>query len=119
MVNTGFTMKILGREVELEHNLRFSLRHHRLGWLVLLVTIFLDYKTTLMFIAELGIGAEGNWLISWLMVSLGVVTGLIIGKSLQFIAVVIFVSMDRRIGNLLLLLVIALNCWAVVINTSG
>jgi hypothetical protein len=115
----AYAMKILGQPITLERNVRFSFRRYRVWWLILLVTIFFDYITTIFFIEQFGIAAEGNQVISWLMITLGVVTGLVIGKLLQLFAVVVFVSIDRRVGNLLLLIVIALNCWAVVINTTG
>lgn len=52
------------------------------------------------------------------MENLDVTFGLFMGKILQFIAVVMFVGLNRRLGNLFLLIVILLNCWAVVINSA-
>ena len=40
-----------------------------------------------------------------------------VSKLMQLISVVLIVALSQRLGNLFLLIVILLNCWAVVMNT--
>ena len=109
-------MKVLGEEITFKDNLWFSLNRYPVWWLILLVTIIFDYFSTIFFVDQSGVSAEANLVIGWLMENLGVFTGLVIGKLLQLVSVVGFVCLNRRLGNLFLLMVILLNCWAVVIN---
>lgn len=110
-------MKILGEEIPYKENLIFSFKRYLVWWLILLVTMVFDYLTTLFFVDKYGPGAEANLVVYWLIVNQGVVIGVLIGKLLQLISVIVFVGLHRRLGNLFLLIVILLNCWAVVINT--
>ena len=110
-------MKLLGQSIPVRENLFFSLRRYTVWWVILLISMFFDALSTVAFVRELGVEREMNPLIRWLLRSLGLVPGLVIGKLLQLAAVAVFVSLDRRWGNLMLLIVIFLNCWAVVINT--
>ena len=110
-------MKVLGSEINFKENFLFSLKEYQVWWLILLVTIIFDYLTTLYFVSELGPDAEANKVVSWLIRALGLHVGVFLGKSMQFISVVLFVSLSQRLGNLFLLIIILLNCWAVVMNT--
>lgn len=110
-------MKILGEEINFEENLAYSLRRYRVWWLILLVTIVFDYITTLYFVEKYSVNKEANYVIRLLIENLGIVTGALIGKLLQLISVVVIVSLNRRLGNIFLLLVILLNIWAVVLNS--
>jgi len=110
-------MKILGEEIAYRENFVFSFNRYLVWWLILLVTMVFDYLTTLNFIHKYGVGAEANKVVSWLIMNQGVAIGVFIGKLLQLISVILFVCLHRRLGNLILLIVILLNCWAVVINT--
>jgi len=110
-------MKLLGSEVNLKENLRFSLNRYLIWWIILLVTIVFDYLTTLYFVSKLGPDAEANHVVAWLINHLGLSLGVFIGKCMQLVAVVSFVSFSKKLGNLFLLIVIILNCWAVVMNT--
>jgi len=110
-------MKILDSKVNLKKNLLFSLNKYLFLWLILLVTMVFDYVTTVFFISKLGVRAEANFLIDWLVGHFGLMTGLFIGKSLQLVPVIFFVCMNKRFGNLFLLAVILINIWAVFINT--
>lgn len=110
-------MKVLGSEFDPKENLLYSLRKYSVLWLILIITIVFDYVTTYIFIREMGLRAEANFLMSWLIGHLGLMTGLLIGKSLQLLPVVIFVCLNKRFGNLFLLVVILINIWAVFINT--
>ncbi len=110
-------MEILSEKINPRDNLSYSLRRYRVWWAILLVSMVFDYLTTLNFISDTGIRGEGNLVIAWLMQSLGVYAGLALAKVLQLIAVVAIVAMSRRIGNLFMIIVILLNCWAVVMNS--
>lgn len=110
-------MKVLGEEVDFKGNLMFSLEHYPLWWVILLITITFDYLTTVLFVEQSGVGAEANLVIAWLMANIGVMIGLLIGKLLQLFSAIAFVSLNRRLGNIMLLVIILLNCWAVAINT--
>lgn len=110
-------MKILGEDIAFWENIVFSLRRYLVWWLILAVTMGFDIFTTSAFIAKYGTGAEANMVTKWLMISVGGDLGNIIGKGLQLLAVIGFVGLHRRLGNLFLLFVILLNCWAVVINS--
>lgn len=110
-------MKILGSDVNLKENLLYSLNRYRVLWLVLLVTMIFDYVTTVFFVSELGVRAEANMLMERLIRNFGLSVGVLIGKSLQLLPVVFFVSLDKRFGNLFLLAIILINIWAVFINT--
>lgn len=110
-------MRILGEEINFRENVAFSLRRYRVWWAILLVTMAFDFITTNLFVSIYGIAKEGNLITRMLMATLGVYTGNFIGKVLQIIPVICFVGIHRRLGNLFLLFVILLNCWAVVINS--
>lgn len=110
-------MQILGSEIDLKENLQFSLKRYLIWWIILFITIVFDYLTTLYFVSKVGIQAEANQVVAWLLNHVGLYLGVFIGKFLQLVAVVIFVSLNKKLGNLFLLITILLNCWAVVMNT--
>ncbi|MBE0585940.1 MAG: hypothetical protein IH612_19545 [Desulfofustis sp.] len=110
-------MKILGEHIAFRENLVFSLRRYRVWWLILAVTMSFDVFTTSAFIDKFGVDAEANLATKLLMSAVGGDLGNVIGKALQLLAVIGFVGLHRRLGNLFLLFVILLNCWAVVINS--
>ena len=110
-------MKILGSEVNLKENLLYSLNRYRVLWLILLVTMIFDYVTTVFFVSRLGVRAEANILMDWLIRNIGLSVGVLIGKTLQLLPVVFFVCLNKRFGNLFLLAIILINIWAVFINT--
>lgn len=110
-------MKLLGSKVEPVRNLKHSVQRYRVWWVILLVSIVFDYLTTLNFVSKVGVRAEANLVIAWLIDNLGLYAGLATGKLLQLLAVVVFVCLQLRLGNLFLLVVILLNCWAVVMNS--
>jgi hypothetical protein len=109
-------MKILGEVVTFRENIVFSLRRYRVWWLILAVTMGFDLFTTSAFLDRYGIDAEANLATKLLMNAVGGGLGNMLGKGLQLLAVIGFVGLHRRLGNLFLLFVILLNCWAVVIN---
>ena len=110
-------MKLLDHEIDFRGNLLFSLRRYRVWWVILMVTMVFDYLTTLYFVQKFGAHLEANHVVRWLIETLGLLTGALVGKLLQLLAVVVFVGLNRRIGNLMLVIVILLNCFAVVVNT--
>lgn len=110
-------MKILGSEIRLKENILFSLSRYSIWWIILLVTMVFDYLTTLYFVDKLGHEAEANQVVAWLIVNMGLYIGVFIGKLFQLVSVVIFVCLSQRFGNIFLLVIIVLNCWAVVMNT--
>lgn len=110
-------MKILDSEIKFKENILFSLNRYTVWWVILLVTMIFDYITTLYFVSKLGVQAEANQVVGWLIKNVGLYVGLFFGKLVQLVSVVLFVSLSQRLGNLFLLVVILLNCWAVVINT--
>jgi len=111
------SVQVLGQEVDFKGNLLFSLQRYLVWWLILIVTMIFDYLSTLYFVEKYGSHLEANYVVRVLIENAGVTVGTLIGKLLQIVAVVFFVCLHRRLGNLFLLIVIVLNCWAVVINT--
>jgi hypothetical protein len=109
-------MKILDEEIHLKENLGISLKRYRFWWAILLVTMILDYLTTLNFVDKYGVITEGNLVVVWLIKNLGPGCGVFVGKLLQLAAVTIFVCLHQKLGNLFLLVVILFNCWAVAVN---
>ena len=110
-------MKLLDTEINVKENLIFSLNRYPIWWLILIVTMIFDYLTTINFVTKIGVEAEANQVVAWLISNLGLYLGLFIGKLLQLFSVVMFVCLHQRLGNLFLLITILLNCWAVVINS--
>lgn len=110
-------MKILGEQIAFRENIAFSLRRYIVWWLILVITMAYDIATTSAFVAKYGSDAEANTITRWLMTAVGGDLGNLAGKGLQLVAVIGFVGLHRRLGNIFLLFVILLNCWAVVINS--
>ena len=110
-------MKFLSSELNIKENLLFSLRTYRVLWLILIITIVFDYLTTVYFISALGVEAEANQVVNWLIENLGLSAGLLIGKLLQLLSVAFVACLGQRVGRIFLVFVILLNCWAVFINT--
>jgi hypothetical protein len=108
---------LLGQRILATDNIKYSLGRYRLWWLILIVTMGFDILTTSAFTTQHGIVAEGNLTTRGLMYLFGPTIGNILGKLLQLTATFGFVCLHRRLGNLFLLIVILLNCWAVVINS--
>lgn len=109
-------MLILDQEIPLKENLRFSLKRYRVWWIILLVTMVLDFFTTLYFVEKYGVVTEGNSVVGWLIRNLGLVAGVFFGKLLQLFSVTVFASLHQKLGNIFLLVVVLFNFWAVVVN---
>ena len=112
-------MKLLGLEIYFRANIGHSVRRYSIWWVILLVTIVFDIFTTHAFVSKYGIKAEGNMATRTWMLYAGPGFGNIIGKLLQFFSVVFFAGLHKRLGNIFLLLIILLNCWAIVINSMS
>jgi hypothetical protein len=109
-------MQILDQEIPLKENLRFSLKRYKVWWIILLMTMIFDFLTTLYFVDKYGVASEGNSLVSGLILTLGLVAGVFVGKLLQLFSVTAFVSLHQKLGNVFLLVVVLFNFWAVVVN---
>ena len=111
-------MLILGEEIDLAGNLRISLRRYWFLWLVLLITICLDFASTMYFMQRDGIIAEANPVIRWLANKFGMVPGVAIGKVLQLVAAAGFTALSLVLSRAILLMLLLLNITAVVINLT-
>ena len=112
-------MRLLGVTVNFKENIQHSIKRYKVWWAILLVTILFDIFTTYAFTFKYGIKAEGNFLTKSWMLYLGPFYGSLIGKLLQLLSVVSFVGLNQRLGNIFLLFIILLNCWAVVVNSMS
>lgn len=112
-------MILLGETINFKENLQYSIKRYNVWWVILLVTIPFDIFTTYAFTAKYGIKAEGNFFTQLWMLYLDPLYGNLIGKILQLLSVVFFVGLHQRLGNIFLLFIILLNCWAVVINSMS
>jgi len=109
-------MRILGADVPLKQNLVTSLRRHWLLWSVLLATAVLDFATTLGFMSEYGIRVERNMVVRWLAVNLGMIPGVMIGKSLQVVAAAGFSALSLTYARAILVLIVGINALAILGN---
>ena len=110
-------MRILDEEIQLKENLGFSLKRYSIWWFALFITMIFDYFSTLYFIQKYGVEVEGNPLVRGLITRLGLVIGVLVAKFLQVSAVIVFVSLHQRLGNLFLFIIVFFNLWAVFVNT--
>ena len=112
-------MRLFGVTVNFKENIQYSIKRYKVWWTILLVTILFDFFTTYAFTSKYGIKAEGNFFTKSWMLYLGAFYGNLIGKLLQLLSVVSFVGLHQRLGNIFLLFIILLNCWAVVVNSMS
>jgi hypothetical protein len=112
-------MKLLGENVNFQANLKYSIKRYAVWWAILVVTILFDIFTTSVFVSKFGVNAEGNFLTRLWMHCVDPFWGNILGKILQFLSVLFFVGLHQRYGNIFLLVVILLNCWAIVVNSMS
>jgi hypothetical protein len=109
-------MRILDEDISLKKNLLTSLRRHWFLWSVLLVTALLDFASTLNFMSQYGIYVEQNMVVRWLALHLGVVPGVLIGKSLQILAAAALTALSPKYARPILLLLVGLNVLAFLVN---
>ena len=112
-------MKLLGETIHFRKNLTFSLKRYTIWWVILTVTMIFDIFTTTVFTAKYGIDAEANLTTRFLMHSSNPILGNVLGKLLQLMSVICFAGLHIRLGNLFLLFIILINCWAVVVNSMA
>ena len=112
-------MKIIGVSVDFHENLTSSVQRYAVWWVILVVTMVFDVFTTYGFVSKFGIEAEGNMATKFWMQLMDPFYGNILGKILQLLSVIFFVGLHQRLGNIFLLFIILLNCWAVVINSMA
>jgi hypothetical protein len=107
---------ILGEQIHLKENLKASFRRYWFLWLVLLLTVFADFITTIQFMQEDGIHTENNLVVRWLASTLGIFPGVFAGKFLQIIAAMGFSALSQSLARATLLLILLLNLVAVFVN---
>lgn len=112
-------MKILDSEVKLLENVKLSLFSHKIFWLLFLISVILDVLSTYYFMHIDGIEHEANILIRSLAYTLGILQGVIVGKSLQIVTALIFCSLSFKLSRAILLLFITLNLLASFHNLSS
>ncbi len=111
-------MRILDSEVPLIENIKQSLVRYWVLWLLLLLTIVLDCLTTIRFMFLGGIELEANLVVRWLAERLGLVQGVIVGKTLQLVAAIGFSALSFTYSRAILILLISLNLLAVYHNLN-
>lgn len=109
-------MRILDNEIPLKENLKASFHQYWYLWLILLATALFDFTTTLSFMQQDGIEFEKNLVVRWLANTLGIVPGVLIGKSLQLLAAMIFSALSLKLARATLLLILLLNVMAIIVN---
>jgi len=107
---------VLDEEVSFAENLKSSFRRHWLLWALFFLTVFFDYFSTLYFMFVDGIETEANGVVRWLAYKFGVIVGVFLGKSLQVVAAIVFVSLTQKLARAVLLLLVLLNSLAVLNN---
>ena len=109
-------MQILDQNISLKKNLTTSLRRHWLLWTVLVVTAMLDFASTMGFMTEYGVRVEKNMVVRWLAQNLGIIPGVLIGKSLQVLAAAALTALAPRYSRAILLLIVGINLLAFLAN---
>ena len=109
-------MQILDQEISLKKNLVASLRRHWLLWSVLLLTAMLDFASTLGFMSQYGIRVEANVVVRWLAMNLGMIPGVLVGKSLQVLAAAALAALSPKYSRAILLLLVGINVLALLAN---
>ncbi|TKB46670.1 hypothetical protein [Thalassotalea mangrovi] len=110
-------MIILDQEVPLKENLLYALQTHKLLWALLILSAVFDFITTYRFMTAGSIDLEANLIIRHLAHTLGIVVGVGIGKIMQIGAAMAFCALNREMSRGVLLIILALNCFAIVVNT--
>ena len=109
-------VRILDEEIQLKENIKASFRLYWYLWLILLVTAYFDFVTTVLFMDQDGIQLERNFIVRWLAFSIGILPGVFLGKFLQILAAIVFSALSLRLARATLLLMHFLNLVAVIIN---
>lgn len=83
---------------------------------MLVITALLDFASTLLFMSQYGIRVEKNMVVRWLALALGIVPGVLLGKSLQLFAAAGFSALSFKYSRAILLLIVLINLLAVMGN---
>lgn len=110
-------MIILDQEVPLKENLLYAIENHKILWALLVISAVFDYITTYLFMTAGSIDLEANLLIRYLAHSMGVIVGVGFGKILQIGAAMAFCALNKEMSKGVLLIILALNCFAITVNT--
>jgi uncharacterized membrane protein len=111
-------MKILDQQVPLRDNLKTSFKRYAVLWLLLILSQLLDSYSTVLFMRLDGISHEANFIIRWLATNLGMVAGVVLGKSFQLVVAVVFSALSLKYSRAILILLIGLNGLAAIHNFS-
>lgn len=109
-------MIILDQEVPLKENLSYALQTHKILWGLLIVSAIFDFLTTYRFMTQGSIDLEANLVIRYLAHSLGIIVGVGLGKFLQIGAAMAFCALNKEMSRGVLLIILALNCFAITVN---
>jgi hypothetical protein len=85
-------------------------------WLILVVTAFFDFASTVFFMTGIGINVERNVLVRWLATTLGILPGVALAKCLQLGAAAGFAALSFRHARAILMLLVLINILAVFAN---
>ena len=109
-------MQILDQEIQIVENIKASFRRYWYLWIALFITAFFDFATTILFMCKEGIQQEGNSIIRLLAYKLGIIPGVLLGKSLQIVAAIGFSALSLNMSRTILLLILLINLFAVIVN---
>ncbi|TLU65812.1 hypothetical protein FE810_07825 [Thalassotalea litorea] len=110
-------MIILDQEVPLKENLLYAIDNHKFLWGLLIISAVFDYFTTYLFMTRGGVDLEANLIIRYLAHSMGIIVGVGLGKILQLGAAMAFCALNKEMSKGVLLIILALNCFAITVNT--
>ncbi|HHL31344.1 MAG TPA: hypothetical protein ENJ41_02075 [Oceanospirillales bacterium] len=111
-------MMILDQQIPLRGNLKASFKRYAVLWWLLVFSQLLDSYSTVLFMQLDGISHEANFIIRWLANNLGLVTGVVLGKSFQFVVAVVFSALSLKYSRAILILLTGLNGLAAIHNFS-
>ncbi|WP_394172009.1 hypothetical protein [Thalassotalea litorea] len=110
-------MIILDQEVPLKENLLYAIERHKILWMLLILSAVFDFITTYHFMTQGSIDLEANLIIRYLAHTLGIVVGVGLGKIMQLGAAMAFCALNKEMSRGVLLIILALNCFAITVNT--
>lgn len=106
-------IKILDNDVDVFKNSRRLLKDYRVHFLIVIVTMFADSISTTLFMSADGVGSEMNHVVRLLAMRLGIVSGPMVGKVLQLVALCLLACIVPTLTRLLFWVVITINIIAV------
>ncbi|WP_371375847.1 hypothetical protein [Thalassotalea aquiviva] len=111
-------MTILDQDIPLRENLFYTLQKHTIFWLLLILTAIFDYLSTIHFMTEGSIHTEGNGVVRFLALEVGMYVGVFIGKLLQLGSALLFCALSRNLSKKVILALVLANNIAVYLNTQ-